>query len=710
MNSKNAAVAISDSAANVNVVPQAQASVSTPDRQTQTFVDLIFDITGNKPLDASDVSDLASAKNQIEIIRTIATEYLDNVEGIIDQEVKDDRNDPRGAFYDKQDFSSFRKVSYEKTDDIRSLIYHAIRTNELFEHDTKDEILQLIDLFKPQSFRSGEIVISQGDEGSEFYVVESGVLSVQIAVEGEDRKSSNVKVNEYSTGATFGEMALILGSPRAATIAAMTDCKLWSIERAVYRSAIYQSRYEEHIEKTAFLEACVVAGRKFSDIFSSTQIDDLAIATKVDIYEEGQVILCEGEIGDTFYIVKSGSVHQSNNACEKMIEKQAVFGTTSLLKGVPSSLTYRAASHVALYALTRKDFEEIMGSFQDALDGNTVARHTLKLDSSVVTTKRYKLGLNDLNFYNILGQGAFGKVTLVADKRGKKVFALKSQSKHHIIKKKQQEHVLNEYRILMNLDHPNILGIHCAIQDKKHLHFLLDLLPGGDLMSYLKPHIRAGGGFTEDVTRFYAATVLLAFEHLHTFQIAYRDLKPENIVLNKRGYGVLVDFGLAKEIEKGQSFTACGTPDYLAPEIICGKGHDWAVDYWGLGIFLFEMTNGSAPFYDRNRERRYRKIMMGLDVVKMPSFSGGLIDLIEKLLVLDPSKRLGRSAAGVNGIFNHRWFAGFDWDGFREQSIEAKIVPRIPDPPKPDSLNHHLIFEESTHAMESDWWPDLEQW
>lgn len=145
-------------------------------------------------------------------------------------------------------------------------------------------------------------------------------------------------------------------------------------------------------------------------------------------------------------------------------------------------------------------------------------------------------------------------VILVQHKKNKKVFALKAQSKHYILKKGQTEHVLNEYRIMKELEHPNILNIHCAMQDKRYLFFLLDLHPGKELMSYLLQRKK----FSEDVTRFYAASVLLAFEELHRSLIAFRDLKPENIVLDKNGHGILVDFGLAKEVDEGHTYTFCG--------------------------------------------------------------------------------------------------------------------------------------------------------
>lgn len=694
-----------------------------PQPGQKTPVDFVLEVTEGKPLNASDVTNLASAQQELRTIRKFAREYLDRVD-VVDDPSKEAGDDGavRGALYDKQDFSSFKKVSYEKSEATRSLIYDAIRSNVLFEYDTPVEMLEIIDVFKPQTFSAGQTVIRQGDEGTEFYVVEKGELGIQVSVKGEGGgRESQLKVGDYSAGSAFGELALIFGSPRAATITATTDCKLWSLERAAYRSVISQLRFEEHNEKRKFISMCVVNDKRFSDIFDGSQIEDLTIATKMDTYEEGEVILREGEMGDTFYVLKSGRVEtfrtlSSGKEGHGTLDIKMSFGTTSLLKNIPSPQTYKATSRVEVYYLMKQDYEDILGSFQDALDGNTVARSVVRSESkktiktSMSMETKYELKLEELETFNVLGRGAFGQVRLVQSKSTKKVFALKAQSKHYIEKKGQKEHVLNEYRIMKEIENPHILGIHCAMQDAKYLYFLLDLMPGGELMSYLRVHARAGKGFTEDITRFYAATAVLAFEQLHSLMIAYRDLKPENIVLNKDGYGVMVDFGLAKEVDEGQTYTFCGTPDYLAPEIIRGTGHDWAVDYWELGVFVYELTNGKAPFYATNQARRTRKILKGYEFVQVPStFSSGLADLVASLLVFDQSKRLGRGVNGTQAILSHRWFAGFDWQGFRDGTLVAPIQPRVPDDIKTigKQLPSNDPFKEATYAPESDWWPDL---
>jgi len=203
--------------------PRNNSNKKNTSQSEKTPVNFILNLTDDKPLDALDVTDLNAAKTEIQHIRKFAAEYLATIEDTNDEQKEDDKfrynstddMGVRGALYDKQDFSSFKKVSCEKTDDIRSLIYNAIKPNVLFENDSQDEILQIIDVFKPQTFKKGEHVIKQGDEGSEFYVVESGSLNIHVTVKGEgEEESSEVKVGEYSKGSAFGELALIFGSPR----------------------------------------------------------------------------------------------------------------------------------------------------------------------------------------------------------------------------------------------------------------------------------------------------------------------------------------------------------------------------------------------------------------------------------------------------------------------------------------------------------------
>lgn len=230
--------------------------------------------------------------------------------------------------------------------------------------------------------------------------------------------------------------------------------------------------------------------------------------------------------------------------------------------------------------MTRGDFTRVLGNLQDIMDGKVV--RSLGRRRSTILKKRVKVELKDLDILNVLGQGAFGKVKLVKSKETGECYALKAQGKKFIIDNGQKSYILNELRLMQQLEHPNILIMHCAMQDPKYIYFLLDLLPGGELMNILESR----GRFSEEWARFYSASVLLAYTEFHAKRVAYRDLKPENLVLDANGYCVVVDLGLAKQLDDGPTYTFCGTPDYIAPELIRGTGYNWAVDYWALGVLL----------------------------------------------------------------------------------------------------------------------------
>lgn len=214
--------------------------------------------------------------------------------------------------------------------------------------------------------------------------------------------------------------------------------------------------------------------------------------------------------------------------------------------------------------------------------------------------------LDDFNVLETLGTGTFGRVRLAQHRKTGTYFALKILKKHEVIRLKQVEHVLSEKAILNEINHPFIVTMSAAFQDARNLYMTLEYVIGGELFS----HLRKAGRFSNETTRFYTAQIILGLEHLHSFDIVYRDLKPENLLLDQQGYIKITDFGFAKKVED-RTWTLCGTPEYLAPEIIQSKGHGKAVDWWALGVLIYEMLSGYPPFYDENPFGIYQKILAG---------------------------------------------------------------------------------------------------
>lgn len=202
---------------------------------------------------------------------------------------------------------------------------------------------------------------------------------------------------------------------------------------------------------------------------------------------------------------------------------------------------------------------------------------------------------------------------------------------------------------------------------------LLDYACGGELFTLL----RREGRFANDVALFFAVEIILAFEYLHSSDIAYRDLKPENLLIDKDGHVKITDFGFAKVVAD-KTYTLCGTPEYLAPEIIQSKGHNKCVDWWALGVLIFEMLAGYPPFYDDNPIGIYQKIMDGYYEFP-PYIEAKVRDLIRSFLCADQSLRMGCSPAGAEEIKNHKWFRGVDWQMVLKRQVPPPWIPKIKD-------------------------------
>lgn len=340
---------------------------------------------------------MQAAKDEIALVRKYAKEILDSMsafEGDVSENASDDtvKESNRGAIYEKQDVANYHKISYPKSEEVKALIYDAIRPNALFENDQESELIDIIDLFQPINKKKGECIINEGDEGDKFYVVESGELSIQKHI----GMGQVMNCGTYSKGSAFGEIALMFDSPRAATITATTDVKLWSIDRQTYRLRIGQLRFLEREERINFLRGCTIQNRAFNVLFDSSQIEDLVCVIKNDTLKQGSVLIREGEVNDTLYIVKSGRVdrfQQSQkvgssefrliqtkmytsivahfNICfccyqlGYLVQEGEGFGINALLKPKASPETVVAATDVNVYYLTYDDFESMVGSMED---------------------------------------------------------------------------------------------------------------------------------------------------------------------------------------------------------------------------------------------------------------------------------------------------------------------------------------------------------
>eukprot|EP00747_Dinoflagellata_sp_TGD_P182254 gnl/TRDRNA2_/TRDRNA2_36435_c0_seq1.p1 gnl/TRDRNA2_/TRDRNA2_36435_c0~~gnl/TRDRNA2_/TRDRNA2_36435_c0_seq1.p1 ORF type:complete len:365 (+),score=88.87 gnl/TRDRNA2_/TRDRNA2_36435_c0_seq1:86-1180(+) len=280
---------------------------------------------------------------------------------------------------------------------------------------------------------------------------------------------------------------------------------------------------------------------------------------------------------------------------------------------------------------------------------------------------------NDFDLKATVGTGTFGRVRVVKIKGSsdRTPMALKILKKSEVIRLKQVEHVKAEKLILQMIEHPFIVNLLTSFQDDKRLFMLLEYINGGELFSFL----RKEGRLPNDHARFYAGEIILAFAYLHSLHIVYRDLKPENLLIDCEGHLKITDFGFAKVVED-RTWTLCGTPEYLAPEIIQSKGHGRAVDWWALGILMFEMLAGYPPFYDENPFGIYQKVLGGR--IDFPRhFDVKAKDLIKRLLTHDRAKRFGCLKHGAEDLKKHKWYKGMDWDVLLNRGIPAPFVPSV---------------------------------
>jgi len=312
--------------------------------------------------------------------------------------------------------------------------------------------------------------------------------------------------------------------------------------------------------------------------------------------------------------------------------------------------------------------------------------------SSVASSKKKKLGIDDFELLKVLGVGSFGRVFLVRRKDTKKLYAMKVLNKKDMLKKKQIAHTNTEKMVLSTMDHPFIVRLHFAFQNEEFLFMCMDYVPGGELFH----HLQKAGKFPEELAKFYIAEVICSLNYLHSNNIIYRDIKPENILLDEEGHIKLTDFGLSKsgitsvvgsKTGEGGQFatTFCGTPEYLAPEIITGAGHGKAADWWSVGILLFEMLTGRSPFLASNRNDMYKSMIQGN--LRVPMFlSSEAQDLLEKLLVPDPKKRLGTN--GVEDITSHPFFELIPWRMLESKMIMPPFKPTIKEIPAVTNTNN----------------------
>ncbi|ESL09328.1 rac serine-threonine kinase [Trypanosoma rangeli SC58] len=284
--------------------------------------------------------------------------------------------------------------------------------------------------------------------------------------------------------------------------------------------------------------------------------------------------------------------------------------------------------------------------------------------------KNVNVSMRDFELLTVIGLGSFGRVMRVRHKATGNIYAMKILDKQHVVQHNLVPHTNAEKLILSEISHPFVVKLYYAFQTKRHLILVLEFLCGGELFFHLQRNKRFG----EERARFYTAEIGMAVEYIHSRNVLYRDLKPENLVLDREGHVVLTDFGLAKReiADDTHTHTFCGTPEYMAPELVRKSGHTTAVDWWSLGSFLYEMVDGLPPFYSTNVSEMYEMILHK-PLVCPAKFSPELKSLLGRLLEKDPLKRMTTGAE----FRAHPFFKGLDFDKLLRREIRPEFVPDV---------------------------------
>lgn len=672
--------------------------------------------------------------------------------------------------------------SYPKSEASRLLLRATLKKSFMFSALGTTDLEKMVDAFQERKVAVGEAPIRQGDTGDAFYVVESGEFDILINGVG--------KVATRGPGTSFGEKALLYNCPRAATCQATTEALLWAVDRVTFRHMIANT---EESNVSANKSALHVVPLLKS--LTEAQFNTLARVVQVVEYKPGDVIIKKGDVGDSFYMVKSGDVvctgimAAGKAVPDVPLSAGAYFGERALLKDMPRAANVIATSEVTCLVLGREDFANHLGPLMDIIDkslGLRVLRCIPALGSlsesqretavakfSTVTFTKGKIVLragtrnstffvvkdgvvkssdgetfaagdyfcedalsreskaecdyvavdnvdvfciskaefdasltaraaviaakpppppekavkkrkkptirfSDLKQRALLGCGSFGRVTLVEHKPTGTPYALKRLQKHQIVKTKQTENIMREKNLMSKCDHPFILQLIATFQDRDCLYMVLELALGGELFSVLAN--TEEGVVDEPTCLFYSACVLSGLECMHGQNILYRDMKPENMMLDGDGYIKVIDFGFAKEVAD-RTYTLCGTPEYLAPELVLGKGHGKGVDYWALGILVYEMLCGFTPFADDSGDNMSVCRNICEEELEIPDhLTDEAASLIEALVNRNVNARLGCLKEGISDIWATPFFSKIDWVALVEKELEAPWVPPLKDP------------------------------
>ena len=523
---------------------------------------------------------------------------------------------------DLSELEGYKLPIHPKSKEECSRIKAAVRANFLFRHLNEEQLDKAVQAMETIPVKAGDIIIRQFDEGDRFYIADFGEYDVEVSVpktkpnpdpngqpipiEGEFEPPRKVFSYDSKHGSNpcFGELALMYSKPRAATVKAKTDGRLWALERNAFRSILMKTPARRLIQVLKKVEVLKPLNR--------TDLQRMADLMTEEKYADGEHIVKQGETGDAFYIITEGTCIVTRSEVLGVTEPTKVmdlteymyFGERALLHDLPRAANVICVGPVKVLSIHRRDFEEVVGKIADIVDRDRLMRETksrrnlLKSDS---TLKEEREEFEDVKIVDDLNGGIFangsfimGSGTVRIAQHDGKYVALKSFGKTGLAAKKEEALVWNELKISRNLPTKSIFfpTLVQAFESPRCLHLVFNATLVADLARFF------GKPLGKEIVQYLAVGLSSALDTLHgPLQILYRGLVPESISLDRRGVVQLCDFRFSKALlDDTKTFTICGTPEYMSPEQVAGIGHSFEADYWSLGVLAYEALVGTTPW------------------------------------------------------------------------------------------------------------------
>mmetsp|Transcript_11074 Transcript_11074/g.12676 ORF Transcript_11074/g.12676 Transcript_11074/m.12676 type:complete len:835 (-) Transcript_11074:1227-3731(-) len=574
---------------------------------------------------------------------------------------------------------AFRKINADFEESKKNRIIQAIDKVSLLKNLTKEQKHEFVECVEIIRLTNGTPIINRGDEGDTFFMLSKGTASVFGVGEDTALGDNGTSGTSYGPGDYFGERALLESAPRAADIVATSDVELLAVSRENFEE--YLGNMTEIMQTNMQLRVLETA-EVFQDLGREDRLE-LLKNFYLEEYKNKDVIIKQGEPGSKFYIVNTGvvdvlsEVGKNDFASINSLKQGQYFGESSLISGAPSNASVVAVGKVSCFSIDREAFEKLMRYKSKELKEGHIKRQRANIakTKSKAAEMLKDAELEDLKIEAVLGSGCFGLVKLVHYPKLKGSYALKQLEKGAIIKTHQELNIFNEKNILLECDHPFIVKLYKTFKDPKYVYFMMEFVQGGEVFNFLHSEVN-NSSFPDEMGRFYIACVLDALGFLHKKSIVYRDLKPENLMIDSQGYIRMVDFGFAKKLVF-KTFTVCGTAQYLAPEILIHRGYSKSVDYWTIGILIYEFFTGTTPFRNRSKEKLFDNILHQRKIRFSRQFSDGAKSLCMKLLHKRPRLRLGMQKNGMADVKAQPWFDGLDWDALVNKELPPPWVPKI---------------------------------